>query len=347
MLTGVALFGALIYLSGPGLVLAELAAVGVLGFLAVVGNVVCFMLTWSISWYILLRGAGIVVPWWRTLSPMLAGYAVTYITPSMFLGGEPVRAYWVAKEAQVPMARVMATAVVERLLAGISLLAFASIGGFFAIISPRISLADKQAVGLGLGSVAVFLLLGVVSFARNYRWLSRILRVMARLFPRRRGLQRAADTVAETETTMHLAFTRKLGYTSLAFLFQLLTVFLNYLRPQIFFYFTQKALFTFPQLSLFFTLNMFLNAFLWLTPGGFGLTDGGRLGIFTLLGIPPSSAVAFNVVYRFVEVVLVGVGVHLLLQRGLFRLSRGRVEVQVDREATGRYDPPSGGDGRD
>ncbi|HAZ30688.1 TPA: hypothetical protein DCY65_03860 [Candidatus Acetothermia bacterium] len=336
MLAGIALFGALVYLSGPARVFAEIVRMGAVGFIVVVASVFGSVFTWSLSWYALLRGAGIAAPWRRTVPPMLAGYAVTYMTPSMYLGGEPVRAHWVAKDQGVSMARVMATALVERILAGFSVVAFASIGALFAVASPRLSLLDRQAIAVGLGTLTVLLAVALVSLTRRGRWLSRLIAWLAQFLPGRAKLVRAAERVAEMEDEIHRAFTGYLGYTALAFFFQLLTVFLSYIRPQLFFYFTQRTLFTFSELSLFFTLSVFVNALLWFTPGGFGITDGGRAGIFTLLGVPLSEAVAFNVVFRFAELLVVGIGMHMLLRRGLLSLRRGRIRVTVDQK------PPDG-----
>lgn len=343
MLGGLALFGALIYLSGPGQVLAEIVRMGALGFVTVVASVVGSILTWSLSWYALLRGAGIAAPWRRTVPPLLSGFAVSYLTPSMYIGGEPIRAYWVARDQEIPMARVMATVVVERILSGFSVLAFASIGAVFAVTSPQIPFADKGAIGIALGTLGLLLVIALIPLTRNAHWLSGLLTWLARYLPGRRRLLRAAEHVTEMEDEIHRAFTLYRGYTLLAFVFQLLTIFLNYIRPQIFFHFTQRTLFTFPQLSLYFTLSTFVNAFLWITPGGLGVTDGGRVAIFTLLGIPASGGVAFNVVYRFVDLVAVGIGVQLLLRRGLLHLRRGRVAMTVDRDPSLASSPPKSG----
>lgn len=329
MLGGFALFGALIYLSGPAQVFAEIKQMGIVGFLAVALCVVASMLTWALSWYALLRGAGVSAPWHHTISPLLAGFAISYITPSMYVGGEPVRAHWVSREHGITMARVMATVVVERILSGFSVLAFASIGVILTFISPGVSLADRGAIGLALGVLALLLGALLLALARDVRWLSRSLTWIARFLPWRERLLRAAVHVREMEQEVHRAFTLYRGYTLLAFGLQLLTVFLNYIRPQVFFHFTQRTLFTFPQLSLYFTLSLFVNAFLWLTPGGFGITDGGRVGLFRLLGVSASGGVAFNIVFRFADLVLVGLGVQLLLRRGLLSLQRGRVTMKV------------------
>lgn len=331
ILGGLGLFVGLIYASNPKLVWEELRAVGGWGLLAVLGNVVLSFLSWTLSWLLLLRGAGIGLPWKRVIAPMLAASAVTYLTPSAYLGGEPVRVYWVAKETGVSLARVTATVMVERLFAGVSLLAFAGIGGFFAFISPNVSLADKGAMGLGFGLMTLLLVLGTVSFMGNRQWLSRSLRALGRLFPWRGFLPRLAASASEMERQIYEVFARCPGHALAAFLLQLVTVFLNYIRPQVFFYFTRQALFTFPQLSLFFTLNAFIGAFLWVTPGGLGLADGGRAGVFKLLGIPVASAFAYNLLFRFVEFLQVALGLYLLMRQGLLRWRTGRLEVPMER----------------
>ena len=334
ILVGGALLGGLIYISGPRLIFQEIKAVGAWGFIAVLGNVLCALLAWLASWMVLLHAAGIHVPLRSVATAFLAGYAVSYLTPSMSLGGEPVRAYLVSKQAQVPMAQVMATVVVERLLSGVAVLLFASLGGFFALVSPNLKFADKRAVGIAIGLMAGLQFLAIFSFARNYHWISRFIRFLARHMPGRGKLLRAAAKVAEMEQEIYHAFTHRLGYTSFAFLFQFLTVFFNYLRPQVFFYFTQKTLFTVPQLSLYFTLNAILTAFLWVTPGGVGVAEGGRMGIFSLLGIHSSGALAYSVLYRFAELVFVGGGVYFMVHAGLVRLKQGRIEMKSEDEVS-------------
>lgn len=310
----------------------ELKGVGGLGFLTIVGNVTLSFLSWTLSWQVLLRGAGIPVRWRQVLSPMLAASAIAYITPSAYLGGEPMRVYWLARRTGVSMARITATVMVERLFAGISLLAFAAMGGFFAVLSPAVPWTDKGALALGLGLMGVALALGVVSFARNLRWLSRFFWALARVIRWRGTLARLAQSAAEMENQIYQVFAHRLGHALVSLFLQIVTVFLTYIRPQVFFFFTKQTLFTFPQLSLFFTLNVFISAFLWVTPGGLGLTDGGRAGVFKLLGITMASAFAYNILFRFVEMLQVGLGLYLLVRQGLLRWQRGRIEVKVEKK---------------
>ena len=56
------------------------------------------------------------------------------------------------------------------------------------------------------------------------------------------------------------------------------------------------------------------------------------MGIFSLLGIRPSGALAFSVLYRFAELVFVGGGIYFMLHRGLVRLGQGRMEMETETE---------------
>jgi uncharacterized protein (TIRG00374 family) len=319
-LVGLLLLAALVYISDPLLVWAELYAVGAWGLLVVLANVLCSLLAAMTSWYVLLRSAGILVPRASSAGAYICGYAVNYVTPVMYLGGEPVRVYLVARRTGVPMARVAATVVVERLLASLSVLAFVSIGIFFVLGSPGISPADKRWMEIGLGIAVAFVLAVLFSFVRDYRWLSRLITWLAKHFSGRGRTLRAAARVAETEREVYVAFAQRLPHTLLALLLQLASVFFSYLRPQVFLHFTQSPLCTFPQLSFYFTLNFFLTMFLWITPGGVGIAEGGRMGIFSLIGMMPSQALAFSVLFRGAELIIVVVGLYLLAHQGVLRV---------------------------
>lgn len=318
-LVGLLLLAALVYISDPLLVWAELYAVGVWGLFVVSANVLCSLVAATASWYVLLRSAGILVPLASSAGAYICGYALNYITPVMYLGGEPVRVYLVARRAGVPMARVAATVVVERLLAALSVLAFVSIGIFFVLGSPGLSPADKRWMEIGLGIAVAFVLAVLLSFVRDYRWLSRLITRLAKPFPGRGRTLRAAARVAETEREVYAAFAHRFPHTLLALLLQLASVFFSYLRPQVFLHFTQSPLCTFPQLSFYFTLNFFLTVFLWITPGGVGIAEGGRMGIFSLIGLRPSQALAFSVLFRAAELIVVAVGLYLLVHQGILR----------------------------
>ena len=67
----------------------------------------------TFQWALVLREAGIFRGAWRAFAARIAGFAVTYLTPSMYFGGEPVRAS-VYKAASMSYRRLYATIVLDK-----------------------------------------------------------------------------------------------------------------------------------------------------------------------------------------------------------------------------------------
>ncbi|NOX44944.1 MAG: flippase-like domain-containing protein [Caldiserica bacterium] len=313
---GFGLFGFVLYLAGPLDVLTEIGKLGWRGFLAVFGDVVLALLFWILSWRVLLSALGIRPRWTRLIGSLASGFAVSYLTPSAYLGGEPVRVMLVG-ERDTPLTEITATVVVERILASVSTILFASIGGFFVIVSPHIAYFTKKVLLVSLGGLLLFSFFVLWAFVRNYRLLSRAFFALASLFPRTRFFARAARKICEVEETAHRVLSRRPLYALLAFLFQSLAVFCNYMRPQVFFGVGQKTWLTFPQLSLYFSINVIISSFFWITPAGVGIAEGGRMAILGVVGIPSERAVAFVLTFRFLELLFVGIGISYLVHRGV------------------------------
>ena len=333
---GFGLFGFIIYLAGPADVVLNIWALGWDGIALVVLDVAAALLFWALSWKTLLSSLGIRVRWGRLLGSLASGFAVSYITPSAYLGGEPVRVMLVGSDRKA-VTEITATVVVERILAAISTVLFASMGGFFVAVSPRISPFTKRALLFSLGGLVLFSFFLLWAFVRNYRPLTRIFEGLSGLFPKTKFFSKAIEKIREVEETAHHVFSKRPLYALLAFVFQSLTVFCNYIRPQIFFGFGQGNWLSFPQLSLYFSLNVMISTFFWVTPAGLGIAEGGRMAILRIVGIPPHGAVAFALTFRFLELSFVGIGVGYLIHRGVGFL--GRKAIRGDPR------PPDGGGG--
>ena len=322
---GLGLFTGVLLLAGPGAVWAQVKSLGPWGFTAMLAGDLTAAALWMASWGILLRSQGIQTRWSGVAGAALSGFAVSYITPIAYVGGEPVRAWLVSQSAGQPLTTVYATIVVDRLLAGLSLVTFAVLGGVVALTGPLMPTAVKIKVTMGLAMVVVLIGSGVLSFARNFHWLSRILGFFGRLRPRWRWLNVAATVTHTTENDIHAAFSQHLARTSLALLLQMLSFLCGYLRPLLFFHFTQEVWFSVRELAVYFNLNAVLTTILWLTPAGVGTAEGGRVGILHLVGIPPEGGMAFSLTIRSMELLLVAGGLAYLIQHGLGQLIRRRM----------------------
>jgi len=335
LLLGFGLLAAVLHFVGWRQILAEMRNLGAIGILSVVGNVALAMAAWVVCWWIILASYGIRIPLARILGARTSGYAVSYLTPTLYFGGEPFRALLVSDSTAAPTTRVFATIIVERFLGGLSMILFILVGGFHAIISPSLPWSGKRLLVAGTAFIAFWIIVGLVDFAGNLKWISRAIRLLGRILPRwRAGLETAADKVSETEDEVYYAFTRQWRGTLAAFLVQLLATFFIYMRPQVFFHFSSGVHFSFPQLSLLFSFNILLSSFLWITPGGLGTGEAGLIGIFRYVapGVPSEGVVAYSLVFKFAEAILVAVGVYYLFHRGIAYFEHRKRSQKDERE---------------
>lgn len=329
---GLGLFAVILTFVGPDAVWKQIQAIGPWGFAAMVGNDLVATLFWLGSWGVLLHAFGVRLPPRHVVGIGIAGFAISYITPIAYVGGEPVRAWLAARRSGTSLTTTFATLFVDRLLAGLSLVLFAVLGGAFTLTGNLLSPTAKLQVGATLALVTAAVLIGVLGFARNFHWLSRIVASLGRL---RRSWQWPAawgKKVHAMEDEMHTAFTYHLPATAFAFVLQLGSFFCIYLRPQLFFYFTEGRLFSVADLAVYFNLNAILTTFLWLTPAGMGTAEGGRVGILSLVGISPHGAMAFSLTVRVLELLLVVGGLIYLSREGLLlTMNRDRSGTLGDR----------------
>ncbi|MCI2424899.1 flippase-like domain-containing protein [Candidatus Acetothermia bacterium] len=316
---GVALLVGIIYYIGWGDIYTPIIKLGIDGLAVLFLTALISASAGIASWWIILRSYGIKIPLRTVCGSRLSGQAISYLTPSMYIGGEPVRALLVFGRTTTPKTRIAATIIVERFLSGLSFIVFILVGTTAALIAPAISTQARILVLTGTLFIGGWLIVGLVNFAGNRKWISKFVRKLERRFPRKRFLSKAAEKIAETEEEIYVAFTAHRRGVFVAFLIQSVATFFIYLRPYLFFYFVRGMGFTLSQLSLLFTLNIMLSLFLWLTPGGIGIAEGGRIGIFALVGVSRGGAVAFSLIIGFLELLFVAVGLSYLLHRGIHR----------------------------
>jgi uncharacterized protein (TIRG00374 family) len=323
IIVGLLALAAILYYVGWQRIVREILALGWLGFLALFLNFLLTFFFWAFTWRIILRSYGIDTPWRAVLRALLSGYTVSYLTPSMYFGGEPVRVYIISKEIGLPQPRLYATVFVAKLLEAIILVLFVLLGVFYALFAGRLPPIQRQSLLYGTVFLGFWVVLGILNFTLDLKLGTYLLQGLRRLLPWKGALTKAAEKVAEVEEEIHQAFHRlQLPFTALAFLTSSVANLLIYLRPQIFFFFAQGEVFSFANLSLLYALSVVLAALFWITPGGIGIAEGGRIGIFALVGIGEAGAVAFSFALKAVELIFVVLGLSLLMQFGLFHWRR-------------------------
>ncbi len=323
------------FVAGVGIVVHQIAMLGWWGFFSLAGVVLATLLCWSLSWWVILRAYGVRVGWWATWRARLCGFAITYLTPSLYLGGEPASVYLIAREQEgaSPATRIVATILVAKLLEGLCLLAFIYLGVYYALATRLLPLDDTGAMVTGMVLFGVFLALLLMNLAGHRLWGARLVGWLKGRLPWKRALTVAESKVREVEEDVFIAFRDHKGATLLAFALTLCATFCVFVRPQVFFIFAVRAFFPVSHLAMIYTLFIFLGAFFWVTPGGTGVFEAGSWGIFSLfslislvtrapMAVPQESAVAFALALRTIEFPLVGLGLFYLIRGGFLKLPK-------------------------
>ena len=114
LLLGIEAVCAIPFLVGFDKTMSAIGAVGIGPIILYVGNALLVLIVPAISWTILMRGEGLKVPVSDAIKANLMGYPLNYITPSLYLGGEPVKLIYLSNKHNIAKRRLLATIIVAK-----------------------------------------------------------------------------------------------------------------------------------------------------------------------------------------------------------------------------------------
>ncbi len=120
---------------------------------------IALALTWK--WRIVLDAYDVKLPFYTLFIYRLIGFAVSYVTPTAHVGGEPVRALLLSKQG-IPLKLSFATAIVDRSIELLFNILFFFIGALVIVNVASLPLVER--VFTLLLSLVVLLLAGVLVF---------------------------------------------------------------------------------------------------------------------------------------------------------------------------------------
>ena len=302
---GAALLVVLLVRLGPGLVARDLSAVGS-GFLLVVALQSIPVLLNSLSWRLLLPPAS-GVPL-RTLTPMLlAGEALNTVSPVGFIGGELVRIGLLRRRIGTDAAAGAVGLAAMTQFAGQALFVLAGLPAALLLLSPG---PVRTGIGLAAGAIgallaAVLLLASSpVRLGRARRWILRfpgLARLERRIPDRvREGGALALASVRSRPGAFALSIASSFAAWSIGVVETLLVLSL-----------LGHPIALVPAVAIE-TMAVVIEGVLFFVPAKMGTQEGGRVLIFTLLGLPPSLGLALGLVRRAKELVWAVPGLTIL-----------------------------------
>ena len=330
---GGAILWSIIHWVGWRRITHEFLSLGALGGAVFFVNALLIFFLWALTWRILLHAYGVERSWRELLGAFAAGYTITYITPSANFGGEPVRVYMITHGFKEQTKEATSSIIVERFLNMGSAMLLLFIGSVYGLFTERLSHFFRWELFAWASVCLLFFAWAIVSFRRHYPWMTKSLRILARLIPWRGYLERATVWFERVEREIDCAFSPgKRHHTQLAFIPAVLSSLLYALNPLIFLYFTGGTVLSVLDLSLIYALSMLLNMFVWITPGGMGVIDGGLIGIFSLFSVGKAAAVGFSFALKLTEITYVLFGITYMLSHGASRFLHRSVK-RIPQEA--------------
>jgi glycosyltransferase 2 family protein len=295
----------------------------------------------TLKWHVALDAYGVRLPFYTLFIYRLIGFAVSYVTPTAHVGGEPVRAVLIQQQGIPPKVSFSAV-IADKSLELIVNIAMFSLGALFILNTASFPLAARVSI-MALSVLAALL---AVSFLHRLLTHKPIFTPVLRLlrFHKRPGWKRLERTVHETERLIEHFYRHKRRhfYASLAIMTVLWTLM----------YFEYR----FALQILGYDPSVF-HVFLFLTgvgiaysipiPAALGVLELGQVTASTLLGIGAAIGAALAIVVRVRDILWTLIGLVLLgmLHLNLFRLyERSRLAAKkynfrsLDAELRGLYE---------
>lgn len=306
-MAGLALLFAVLYSVGFREVLNELVKVNLFYIILLFLIQLLMMCLWALKWFIVLRRTG--VSFWSVLPVSFTGYLINNVTPIAGAGGEPVRAYLLArKESKLNTERAAASVVVDL---------FLEVMPLFMLVVLTIYLVFKYGAPMGMatviGSVGVALALLFILFIvllsseQVSRRIITFIIKMAKHIPVSFLREHALDAEDRLEDII-LEFRRAMRETvrdKSILVYGTITSIVIWLVSIARMYIIFMALGYNPESTVHWIsilviarVIVALVSFLSILPGAIGLWEGVSTGVFTLLGLPAPLAMAAALLER-------------------------------------------------
>jgi len=324
---------------GFGKALEAVAAVGWSGVAAFIGLCAGTMVFPGIGWWILMRSEKMKVSLWTTLKANFMGFPVNFIAPSMYLGAEPLKIFYIAQVSGEAKRKILATVVVSKFQEMGALLFTMVLAAGIAVW--KIDFPRRQEIMVlgALFTLVSLFLIAVYGFVSNRQPTVKVIHFLARFGKRkrygrwRRKLARLRTRAEEMEHLIHTAFTKRWRPFVAAQAVTTLSALSVLVRPWFYFFIARDVLVPFEKLSAVYIVTNLINM-LPHTPGALGVMEGGILGLFRILGMGiDADAAAYQMVGRVSDIVLILLGAWLIfhynLQSMARRIAQGKEKVGV------------------
>lgn len=305
---GVVLLGFLIHRLGAGTVMVNLRLVG-WGIAPIILQECLAYLANTLGWWAAFSSPRPPIAFTQLLAARIAGDAVNYVTPTATLGGEFVRTRFL--RTQATGTSLVASLAVAKLSQTIGQIAFIIVG--LAIILDDTPLPPGTRHGLLAGLAAFAALAVTLVFVQRRGMFAPLLR-----FAQRFGLPARAPELMRRLERLDAEIAHFHVDTNGSFLLSAMSFFAGWCMGVVEIYLILWFLgvpVTVHRALTIEVLSVTIDGALFFVPLKAGTQEGGKVLIFTVLGLDPAKGLALGIVRRIRELTWASIGLLILSRR--------------------------------
>ena len=275
-------------------------------------NFIAIAIIGSLRWKLILESQSCKVSFSKVIRAKLAGFLVSYITPSVLVGGEPVRAYMIKERSNCGWEKSFASVVIDQTIYFFTIFLFMIIG--FLFLAKHSSLPIE--IFCGFGAITIFVIFTFCIFYSKtlngdsnkdgfFMFFIKTLRLDKIKFIKSRE-----KNIDATEKMISHFFKKKRGVFMKAFALSILEILLYLLVIWIIIFYLSPTIKAVQTASIFFLLT--LANFIPI-PGSLGSFEMALTFIFEFFGFGKSNGFSFSLIYRIINIAIVFIGFFTLI----------------------------------
>lgn len=247
-------------------------------------------------WQLIMKGIGMEkTPFFPTFVAKTVGYAISYITPSVYIGGEPLRAWIYREETKSPWDKTVASIIADQAIDLTIAFLFVALGGGIVLLGIDLPFRVSLIVFSTIGFCAILTVTFYWRIMQRKGFFLALVKKVSKFRKNDNGQNQVTDWVKETEEIVSDYFQNRDHKFWLVVLLGFFIRFFSFLTAWLVVVFLGASVNFFYVLAF---ITLILVIYFLPVPAAFGVHEGSQALIFSYFGLGASTGVAFSLILR-------------------------------------------------
>lgn len=268
------------------------------------------VLTWR--WSIILKSQGHKAPFKKLFIAKIVGFSVNFITPIVYTGGEPARAYVLEKETKIPFADGMTSIIIDEIQDIVCGSLLFTLSLLFLIINFKIPPYILIPLTLIILGALFFWIYFYINLRKNQGFFTSIINFLK--LDKLNFFKNNKDSIIKSEDEIINFFKHKEKAFFSTFLITAASLIGSLGYCKLILYFLNYNL---PLKEIIFIKILFIIAYLFPVPAALGSLEGAGAVVFIILGLNAGAGITYALVFRTFYLIIAGMGMIFLSHFGI------------------------------